>query len=444
MRILFISNDLIAGDIARILTNEGHSVKLFVQKKEQRRNLQGFVKKTENWENELLWVGKSGLIVFDDVGFGKIQNNLRKQGYNVVGGSALGDRLEEDREYGQDIFKKYGIKTAPLKDFDDIQEALTFVEKDQRVWVVKQNNHHYSKKISYVGELKDGRDVASYLRSNIGNPYLKNERISLHQRIFGVEIAAGRFFNGNDWVGPICINLEHTHLFPNRIGPLTSEMGTLAWYTENENNKLWKATTARLKPYLQEINFRGYIDINCIVNKRGAFALEATARFGSPIIHLQAELHKSPWGEFLLALAKGEQYDLKYNRGYGIVTLVAVPPFPYGDADSTDLLNGTQIFFDRMGKNDWKSVHFEEVSAVYKNKVPSYYISDNRGYVLYVTSYHRSLRKAQEKTQKLLRKIFLPKMMYREDIGSHFLREDKQLLKDLGYIKQDWHDKYTF
>jgi len=442
MRVLFISEDLIAGDLARILIQEGHSVKLFIRNKEQRNNFEGIVPKIDDWKKELSWVGKEGLIVFDDVGFGKIQNGLRKKGYRVVGGSEQGDRFELDREYGQEIFKKYGIQTAPLKDFDDLADALHFVEKDKRAWVVKQNNHHYSKKLNYVGALRDGRDVASFIRSNIGNPHLRKERISLHQRIFGVEIAAGRFFNGNDWVGPICINLEHTHLFPNNIGPLTSEMGTLAWYTENENNKLWKATTAKIKPYLQEIGFKGYIDINCIVNKTGAYALEATARFGSPIIHLQEQLHISPWGELLSALADGEKYSLKYRKGYGLVTVMAAPPFPYGDIDKSDLLTGTEIFFDRMTKKDWESVHFEEVSARHSKEGLQYYISDNRGYVLYVTSSDRSLRKAQEKTHKLIRKIFFPKMMYREDIGSKFLREDKETLKKLGYIKQDWHDKY--
>jgi len=442
MRILFISTDLIAGDLARILSKEGHDVRLYIQDKNRRKNFEGLVQKTDDWRKELTWVGKDGLIVFDDVGYGKHQDRLRKQGYSVFGGSELGDKLEIDREYGQEIFKKYGIKTAPLKDFRNIQDAITFIEKDRTAWVVKQNNHHYSKKLNYVGSLKDGRDVISFLKNNLGNPHLKNEKISLHKRIFGVEIGAGRYFNGTDWVGPIEINLEHTHLFPNEVGPLTSEMGTLAWYTKNEANKLWQATTAKLKPYLQEIGFRGDIEINSIVNKTGAYALEATARFGSPIIHLHEELHLSPWGEFLKSVADGKQHPFKYKKGYGIVTLIAIPPFPYGDEDKTELLTGTEIFFDRIKKEDWNSIHFEEVSVKHHKGTPHYYISDNRGYILYVTASNKSLRKAQEKIHTLIQKIHVPKMMYREDIGSKFLREDKETLKKLGYIKQDWHDKY--
>ena len=57
--------------------------------------------------------------------------------------------------------------------------------------------------------------------------------------------------------------------------------------------------------------------------------MEATARLGSPIVHLHSEIHKSPWGEFLYAIAKGENYNLKWEKGFGLVVLVAIPPFPY-------------------------------------------------------------------------------------------------------------------
>jgi phosphoribosylamine--glycine ligase len=72
------------------------------------------------------------------------------------------------------------------------------------------------------------------------------------------------------------------------------------------------------------------MEINCIVNENEIVPLEATPRFGSPIVHLHSELHQSQWGDFLHSVASGKQYDLKWKDGYGIVILIAVPPFPYG------------------------------------------------------------------------------------------------------------------
>ena len=58
MNILFISKDCIAINLARILQEEGHSVKLYIDNKRSRRNFDNIVPKVESWENELDWVGK--------------------------------------------------------------------------------------------------------------------------------------------------------------------------------------------------------------------------------------------------------------------------------------------------------------------------------------------------------------------------------------------------
>lgn len=433
MNILFISNDLIGGNLALLLKKEGHNVKLFIEDSGRHENFNNLVTKTYNWKKELSWVGTDGLIVFDDVGYGEIQDDLRKQGYTVFGGSRGGDRLEQDRVFGQKTFRQFGIKTFPLKDFNSIKSAIAFVKKNKKAWVIKQNNHHYSKVLNYVGEFDDGRDVLGMLYNYYHNKRTNSEKISLHERIKGVEIGCGRYFNGKDWVGPIEINIEYPKFFPGDIGPMTSEMGTLAWYTDDEKNKLFQETIAKMKPYLQKVNFKGDFEINCIVNETGAYALEATTRMGSPIIHLHSELNKSPWGEFLYAIAKGEQYDLKWKKGYGIVVLVAVPPFPYTEKAQKNLLYGSYIYFDNLKPSDYKHVHFEEVS--YNTGKKRYYISDTRGYILYVTDVTSSVKKTQDSVYKKIKNIYIPKMFYRDDIGTSFLKGNKAKLKKWGYIK---------
>ena len=217
-------------------------------------------------------------------------------------------------------------RTLPL--FKNVIEAIEFIQKNPRAWVVKQNGHA-SKGINYVGHFDDGRDVISLLKNYMINPKMKREHITLQEKIVGVEIGVGRYFNGSEWIGPIEYNIEHKKFFPGDIGPTTSEMGTIAWYDDKEDNKLYKEILAPMKPYLQKINFRGDFEINCIVNENGAFPLEATPRFGSPIIHLHTEIHTSSWGELLYKIAKGDEVDFKWKKGFGIVVLLAVPPFPY-------------------------------------------------------------------------------------------------------------------
>ncbi len=434
MKILFRTNDLIAGNIAYLLTQEGHDVRLYIDEKHRRNNLDGLVKKIDNWKHGLSWVGKDGLIVFDDVGYGKMQDNLRKKGFSVFGGTFFGDKLETDREYGHAVFKEHGIKTVTLKDFENMDDAVMFIKKHHnKAWVAKQNNHA-SKTLNYTGQFDDSRDVVSVLRNYLQNKNINDARITLQERIDGVEIGVGRYFNGEDWVGPMEINIEHKRFLVGDLGPTTSEMGTLAWYDDNENNKLYKETLAKMKPFLRDIKFKGDMEINCIVNEKGAFPLEATPRFGSPIIHLHSEIHDSPWGEFLNAIARGEKYDFKWKKGFGIVVTITVPPFPYAKKEKNNLVYGMQIFFDRLSPEDWKHVHFEEVSKRVSNKKEEYYISDNRGYILYVTGMGDTVQEARKKTYDIINKIVIPKMVYRNDIGSKFIEESQAKLKKWGYL----------
>lgn len=53
MRVLFVSGELIAGDLAYRLKLEGCEVKLFIEHPEQKRCLDGFVEKTDDWKKEL-------------------------------------------------------------------------------------------------------------------------------------------------------------------------------------------------------------------------------------------------------------------------------------------------------------------------------------------------------------------------------------------------------
>jgi len=249
MKVLFISSsNMMAANLAYVMKQEGHDVKLFIDDPDRKGNFENMVEKTDDWHAELSWVGKGAdsLVVFDDIGYGKIQDQLRAEGYSVFGGSAAADKLESDREFAQEVFAAHGIKTVPMKTFRDIPSAIDFIKKAKGAWVIKQNGHA-SKSLNCVAHFADSRDVINQLenyRANLGSEF---GNITLQQKIEGVEIACARYFNGSDWIGPIEMNVEHKKFFPGDMGPATSEMGTLAWYDDNENNRLFQETLGKLK-----------------------------------------------------------------------------------------------------------------------------------------------------------------------------------------------------
>ncbi len=432
MRILGISGDFSMGDLCLRLSQEGHAVRIFVLDKKLNA-YRGMIRRSRDWRKDLKWVGKDGLILFDTTDFGAIQDGLRKDGYSVIGGCRFGDKIEEDRAYGQKILSICGVRITPSRDFHSVDAAISFVERNGGRWVVKQNGH-VSKTFNYVGELEDGSDVVRILRSYQKNNGKDAHHIELQQRVDGVEIGVGRYFNGKDWVGPIEMNIEHKSLCNGGIGPKTFEMGTLMWFDEDERNKLFQETLARLKPYLAYVDFRGDVDINCIVNEDGAHPLEITARFGFPALQLQMALApKMSWGGFLKAVADGEQYDFPYMKGYGAIVLIATAPFPYSSIHKKDSSRLMPILFrSELTEAERRSLHFEAVS---RRKDGEYYVALDTGFILHVSGVGRSAEQARKQVYDLVQKIVIPKMFYRTDIGLKFIEEDRARLKRWGYME---------
>ncbi len=429
-RVLFVSGELIAGAIALNLKEEGCDVKLFIEHPKQQKCLDGFIEKTKDWKKELDWVGKEGLIIFDDVGYGKEQDSLRKNGYRVVGGSEGGDKLEQDRAFGQKILASVGMQQVPTYNFSTCKEAIEFIESHPNLWVLKQNAHQSA--LTYVGILDDGKDVIGLLRNY---EYKGVKNVSLQKKINGIEISINRYFNGQDWVGPSEITIEHKSLFNDNIGPKTGEMGNLMWYDDNEGN-FFQETLARLKPFLKENDFRGDIDINCLVDKDKVYPIEITSRFGCPITYSQSVMHLSPWYEFLCAVAEGKSYDLKHKNGYCIALTLALPPFPYeGSIASEYLSNDLEIFYkEKLTEKEIPNLHFESVVKKHYNETEQFFVSDSIGYLMFVTGYGKSVKQARKNVYSLAEKIIIPRIFYRTDIGMSFINSDAKRLKEWKWI----------
>lgn len=431
MNILFISKKGMAVDLSRKLLAEGHSVKLYIDDKKLKSIFDYIVPKVTDWKKELAWV-KKGLIVFDDCGFGKIQESLRKKGYNVFGGNMLADKIEYDREFTNAIFNRFNIQTFETKTFRNILEAAEYAMEHPTQWVIKREGDN-SKFVSYVGEDLDGKDAITLLKNYSVIKGINKQPVSLQKRAQGIEIGVARYFNGNNWVGPIEMNVEHPHLFSGDVGQFTDEMGTVAWYTETEN-RLYKETLEKIEPVLRESNYKGDIAINCIVNKHNLYALEMTPRLGSPITHLQQELHESSWADFLMAVAQGKDHKLKYKKGYGVVITLAVPPFPFQKVFTAGICHGLTLNLKKCTAKDLEHIHFDEISKRTNGIEDQYYISGHDGFVGYVTATDKMISRASEKALAIARKIHVPKIFYRNDIGLKFEKEDLPNLKKWGWI----------
>jgi phosphoribosylamine--glycine ligase len=326
VKFLFVSPEALSLDLAYRIVQEGHEVKFCVQSETEKDVGDGFVEKADKWEDHVLW---ADVIVFDDIGFGRAADKLRAEGKKVVGGSAYTDRLESDREFGQNELARAGVSTLQGRTFSDFEEAIKFVQANPSRYVIKPSGKAQNdKELLFVGQEADGNDVINVLAHYKKHWSSKIRVFQIQQFASGVEVAVGAFFNGKDFVKPINVNFEHKRLFPGDIGPSTGEMGTLVFWTHQ--SRIFGLTLEKMKQQLVESGYVGYIDINCIANGTAIYP-EFTSRFGYPTISIHMEGVTGQWGQFLYSIASGQSVELEAKKGFQIGVVIAVPPFPFTD-----------------------------------------------------------------------------------------------------------------
>lgn len=423
-KFLFVSWQSLSGDLAWQVQKEGHEVKAYIKDPDEQDVYDGILEKVSDWKAHQDW---ADVIFFDDVGFGDIADSLRQAGKPVFGGSVYTDKLETDREFGQQEMKAVGMNVLPHWDFTDFDEAIKFLKENPGRYVFKPSGDtsHGEKGILFIGHEEDGKDILEVLEHNKKNWSNKIAKFQIQKFASGVEVGVSCFFNGQDFVYPVSVNFEHKKLFPGEIGPSTGEMGTLMYWSPP--NQIFNATLAKMRDKLAESKYVGDIDINCIANSKGFYPLEFVCRLGYPAISIQMEGVTSPWGDFIYALAKGENYDLKTKKGFQIGVVVAVPPFPYyNDKVEFSIYKDSSILFK---KPNLDGIHLGDVKIIDGD----WKLAGQSGYALVVTGANGTVEDARKQVYRRVKNIMLQNMYYRTDIGLRWYHDSDQL-QTWGYL----------
>lgn len=410
------------------IQQRGHDVRVFVGDPNARDIFRGMLTFTDDWERELEWA-RDGILIFEDIGWGATQDALRKRGFQVIGGSALGDRLETDRAFGQDVLRHIGLSTAASHEFRDFDRAIAFVETHRGRYVLKFSGQGFASTRNYVGAMDSGDDVIAVLRLQRDRwAYDEPPHFIVMEHVTGVEAGIGAFFNGRHFLQPANLDWEHKRFFPGNLGELTGEMGTLATYRGAEI--LFERTLRRLEPLLAESGYAGYINLNTIVNERGILPLELTCRFGYPGFAILDALHASRWDEIFMQLIDGRDLDLRTHDGYAVCVVLTVPNFPYANGYET-LSKGAPILFrDTMTGADRDQVHFAEARLENGQLVTAGTV----GYIAVVTGRGATVEAARAGAYERCAKIVIPNCRYRLDIGQQFIERDRAEMIRLGVL----------
>ena len=433
MRFLGVGSVLDLGSLYLRLIADGHEVKVQVTEPLARGTLAGLEPHVDDWRSELDWVrevGGDGIVLFESVanGSGEQQEVLRRDGFQVIGGSVWGDRLENDRRHAQEVLGEVGLATAPVWEFFDAASADRFIRDRPARYVLKFNGPNFYSSENHVGLLADGRDVRAVLSAKASEYAGQPFTFILMPYLEGIEMGVGAYFNGREFLRPACLDWEHKRFFAGDMGELTGEMGTVATFDRSE--RFFEATLGKLERRLREAGYLGYINLNTIVNEDGIWPLEFTCRFGYPGFATLEPLQQTSWAELFRMMVAGESSGWRTRPGFSVAIVLTTPPFPYTRRE-VPIPIGLPVFFaDTLQEADRRHLHYGEVGMRSGDLVTS----GLYGWSMVATGTGQSIRDAQTSAYGLAAKVLIPNMRYRLDIGDRLMASDWARLEALGYL----------
>ncbi len=419
MRILAVTPRAYLGGIFLSLLREGHDVRVAATEPRDHHACIGLLPFVPDWRAELSWVGRDGIILFEGIGRGAEQDALRREGYRVVGGSAIGDRLETDRGYGQSVLAELGLPIAKARRFDTAVEAEAFLRRNPARSVIKYDGGEHA---TFVGDHPAGLDAAYMLREQGGGPVLLSERLG------GVEVGVGAYFDGRQFLRPACIDFEHKRFFPGDMGEMTGEMGTLASYEGAD--RLFEATLNRVAPMLAATGHVGYVNLNLMVDERGPVPLEFTCRIGNPGYAVLAALQRDGWGDLLARMAAGEGGGFATLPGWSVAIVLSVPPFPHALDYPPGAADPPLFWLEQPDAVEQPHYHPVDVRV----EGNEWLIRRRSGHAMIVTGTGETPAAARSAANHRAANVIAPEMRWRADIGDRYARHDKARLQALGWL----------
>jgi phosphoribosylamine---glycine ligase len=425
MRFLGIGDHCDLSSLYLRLLREGHQVKVYISNPLCRDTLAGLVEHTDDWQAELSWTreaGIEGIILFENAGQqrGRLQDVLRTAGHHVIGGSAYGDRLENDRAFAQAVLAELDLPICPVHDFSSRQSGIDFLRNHPGRYVLKFNGPLES----FVGRLNDGRDVLAFLA---GLPDDVPSFI-LMGHVEGIEMGVGAYFNGEDFLFPSCLDWEHKRFFPGDLGELTGEMGTIVTFERTQ--RFHDLTLGRMVPLLREAGYCGYINLNTIVNDAGVWPLEFTCRFGYPGYAILDPLQETPWGELFHSMVAQSAPSFKTRKGFSAGIVMTTPPFPYARPNVQEPVGLPVLFDERLTEADRGHLHYGEVGM----KGGQLVTTGAYGWTMVVTGTGSSVQSARDNANTLAERVVIPNARYRRDIGDRLIAGEYERVEQLGLL----------
>ncbi len=337
---------------------------------------------------------------------------LNKIGVPCFGPDKKAAIIEGSKVFSKDLMKKYGIPTAAYGVYDNMEEALKYVETAPLPTVVKADGLALGKGVIIAETREQAIDA---VRSIMGDKVFgaSGNKIVIEEFLTGPEVSVLAFSDGKTLV-PMVSAMDHKRAKDNDKGLNTGGMGTIApnpYYTPDVAkicmDEIYIPTIRAMEK--EGRPFKGCLFFGLMITPVGPKVIEYNCRFGDPETQVVLPLLESDLFEIMQACTNGtlHQCEVKFKDGAACCVVMASEGYPQkyesgfpitvdSDIDATVIYAGA--------KRDGDTV----LSA--------------GGRVLGVSAVANDLKSAIAKAYKETEKVHFENAYKRNDIGARALK----------------------
>ena len=336
---------------------------------------------------------------------------LESQGIPCFGPRANAAIIEGSKVFSKNLMKKYGIPTAAYEVFDDMEEALRYLETAPIPTVIKADGLALGKGV-IIAMTREEANAA--VRSMMGDKVFgkSGDHVVIEEFLTGPEVSVLAFTDGKTVV-PMVSSMDHKRAGDNDTGLNTGGMGTVApnpYYTADIAAECMEKIFI---PTIEAMNaegrtFRGCLYFGLMLTPNGPKVIEYNCRFGDPETQVVLPLLESDLLTVMQATTNGTlaQTEVKFRDAHACCVIMASKGYP----------TAYEKGFEMSIPEDIADSVYVAGAAIRDGKLVT-----AGGRVLGATAVADSLAGAIKNAYGLMDRIDFENAYYRHDIGARAL-----------------------
>ena len=347
----------------------------------------------------------------DDPLVAGIVDVLKERGLKVFGPEAKAAILEGSKAFSKDLMKKYNIPTASYENFDNPEDAITYLKTAKMPIVLKADGLALGKGVLICNTLEEALEGVSTIMVNkkFGNA---GNTIVIEEFMTGREVSVLSFVDGKT-IKPMTSAQDHKRAKDGDQGLNTGGMGTFSpspFYTDEVDEfckkYIFQPTVDAMAAEGRE--FKGIIFFGLMLTPDGPKVLEYNARFGDPEAQVVLPRMQNDIIDVMEACVDGTlgSIDLKFADNAAVCVVLASEGYPE-KYEKGIKMTGFEAF---DGKEDYYCFH---AGTALKDGD----IVTNGGRVVGITATGTDLKEARSKAYEATKWIDFSTKYMRNDIG---------------------------